>query len=68
MGLLMTTYANLVNVWKTSGKAGQQRVNEFIYKHFILQLVVWLPALCRKMGVPYCIVKGKARSVDFYPI
>jgi len=20
-----------------------------------------LPALCRKMGVPYCIVKGKAR-------
>lgn len=28
---------------------------------FILQLVVWLPALCRKMGVPYCIIKGKAR-------
>jgi large subunit ribosomal protein L7Ae len=26
-----------------------------------LELVVWLPALCRKMGVPYCIVKGKAR-------
>lgn len=25
------------------------------------QLVIWLPALCRKMGVPYCIVKGKAR-------
>ncbi|KAK3509479.1 hypothetical protein QTP70_035123, partial [Hemibagrus guttatus] len=24
-------------------------------------LVVFLPALCRKMGVPYCIVKGKAR-------
>jgi large subunit ribosomal protein L7Ae len=22
---------------------------------------VWLPALCRKMGVPYAIVKGKAR-------
>ena len=22
---------------------------------------MWLPALCRKMGVPYCIVKGKAR-------
>ena len=29
----------------------------------IVQLVVWLPALCRKMGVPYCIVKGKARLV-----
>lgn len=22
---------------------------------------MWLPALCRKMDVPYCIVKGKAR-------
>ena len=33
------------------------------YIDSILQLVVWLPALCRKMGVPYCIVKGKARSV-----
>jgi len=26
-----------------------------------IELVVWLPALCKKMGVPYCIVKGKAR-------
>lgn len=26
-----------------------------------LELVIWLPALCRKMGVPYCIVKNKAR-------
>lgn len=26
-----------------------------------LEIVIWLPALCRKMGVPYCIVKGKAR-------
>lgn len=25
------------------------------------QLVLFLPALCRKMGVPYCIVKGKSR-------
>jgi len=24
-------------------------------------LVVWLPALCRKLNVPYVIVKGKAR-------
>lgn len=23
--------------------------------------MLFLPALCRKMGVPYCIVKGKAR-------
>jgi len=30
-----------------------------------LELVVWLPALCRKMDVPYCIVKGKARLGHF---
>ncbi|GBF88320.1 60S ribosomal protein L7a [Raphidocelis subcapitata] len=26
-----------------------------------IELVVWLPQLCKSMGVPYCIVKGKAR-------
>nr|XP_039324111.1 60S ribosomal protein L7a-like [Saimiri boliviensis boliviensis] len=26
-----------------------------------IELVVFLPALCRKMGVPYCIITGKAR-------
>jgi len=26
-----------------------------------IELVVWLPALCRKMDVPYVIVKGKSR-------
>jgi large subunit ribosomal protein L7Ae len=26
-----------------------------------IELVVWMPALCKKMGVPYCIVKGKSR-------
>lgn len=26
-----------------------------------IELVVWLPALCRKMDVPYCIVKNKSR-------
>jgi len=26
-----------------------------------IELVVFLPALCRKMGIPYVIVKGKAR-------
>jgi len=26
-----------------------------------IELVLFLPSLCRKMGVPYCIVKGKAR-------
>jgi len=26
-----------------------------------VEIVLFLPALCKKMGVPYCIVKGKAR-------
>jgi large subunit ribosomal protein L7Ae len=26
-----------------------------------IELVVWMPALCRKMAVPYCIVKSCAR-------
>jgi large subunit ribosomal protein L7Ae len=30
-----------------------------------VELVIWLPALCRKMDVPYCIVKGKARLGQF---
>jgi len=26
-----------------------------------IELVVWIPSLCKKAGIPYCIVKGKAR-------
>lgn len=26
-----------------------------------IDIVVWLPALCRRMDVPYCIIKGKSR-------
>jgi len=26
-----------------------------------IEMVIWLPTLCRKMKVPFCIVKGKAR-------
>ena len=25
-----------------------------------IELVVWLPTLCKKMNIPYCFVKGKA--------
>ncbi|KAB0341592.1 hypothetical protein FD754_018518 [Muntiacus muntjak] len=32
-----------------------------------IELVVFLPALCRKMGVPYCIIKGKAWLVPSWP-
>uniref|UniRef100_A0A8D8UVN5 60S ribosomal protein L7a n=1 Tax=Cacopsylla melanoneura TaxID=428564 RepID=A0A8D8UVN5_9HEMI len=28
-----------------------------------IELVLFLPSLCRKMGIPYCIIKGKARLV-----
>merc|ERR1712127_3903 len=26
-----------------------------------IELVVFLPTLCKRMGIPYCIVKGKGR-------
>merc|ERR1712029_1297129 len=26
-----------------------------------IELVVWMPQLCRKKDVPYCIIKGKSR-------
>lgn len=25
-----------------------------------LEMIVWLPQLCKKMNIPYCFVKGKA--------
>merc|ERR1712196_634742 len=30
-----------------------------------VEIVCWLPALCRKKNVPYCIVKGKSRLGKF---
>jgi len=41
----------------------QKKAQLVIIAHDIdpLELVVWLPTLCRKKGIPYCIVKGKAR-------
>lgn len=30
-----------------------------------IELMIFLPALCRKMGVPFCFVKGKARLGHF---
>lgn len=26
-----------------------------------IELVIWLPALCRKMDIPYCFARGKAK-------
>eukprot|EP00997_Jenningsia_sp_PLL12_P003164 NODE_1575_length_1123_cov_472.540037_g1283_i0.p2 GENE.NODE_1575_length_1123_cov_472.540037_g1283_i0~~NODE_1575_length_1123_cov_472.540037_g1283_i0.p2 ORF type:complete len:116 (-),score=38.13 NODE_1575_length_1123_cov_472.540037_g1283_i0:97-444(-) len=30
-----------------------------------LELIIWMPALCRKLGVPYAIVKNKGRLGTF---
>jgi len=30
-----------------------------------IEIICWLPALCRKNGVPYCIVKSKSRLGKF---
>lgn len=41
----------------------QKKASMVVIAHDVdpIELVVWLPALCRKMDVPFCIVKGKAR-------
>eukprot|EP00286_Rhodomonas_abbreviata_P018222 CAMPEP_0181309210 /NCGR_PEP_ID=MMETSP1101-20121128/11892_1 /TAXON_ID=46948 /ORGANISM="Rhodomonas abbreviata, Strain Caron Lab Isolate" /LENGTH=262 /DNA_ID=CAMNT_0023415679 /DNA_START=29 /DNA_END=817 /DNA_ORIENTATION=+ len=41
----------------------QKKASLVVIAHDVdpIEIVVWLPALCRKMDVPYCIVKGKAR-------
>ena len=41
----------------------QKKASMVVIAHDVdpIELVVWLPALCRKMNVPFCIVKGKAR-------
>lgn len=41
----------------------QKKASLVVIAHDVdpLELVVWLPALCRKMEIPYCIVKCRAR-------
>ena len=41
----------------------QKKAQLVIISHDVdpIEIVLYLPALCKKMGVPYCIVKGKAR-------
>jgi len=41
----------------------QKKARLVIIAHDVdpIELVVWLPALCRKMDVPFAIVKGKSR-------
>lgn len=41
----------------------QKKAQLVVISHDVdpIELVVYLPALCRKMGIPYCIIKGKSR-------
>uniref|UniRef100_A0A4D5R9W3 60S ribosomal protein L7a n=1 Tax=Scolopendra viridis TaxID=118503 RepID=A0A4D5R9W3_SCOVI len=41
----------------------QKKAQLVIIAHDVdpIELVIFMPSLCRKMGVPYCIVKSKAR-------
>jgi len=41
----------------------QKKAKLVIIAHDVdpIELVVWLPALCRKMDIPFAIVKGKSR-------
>jgi len=41
----------------------QKKAQLVIIAHDVdpVEMVLFLPTLCRKMGVPYCIVKGKAK-------
>jgi large subunit ribosomal protein L7Ae len=41
----------------------QKKAKLVIIAHDVnpVELVLWLPALCRKMDIPYCIVKSKGR-------
>merc|ERR1712087_314781 len=41
----------------------QKKAQLVIIAHDVdpIELVIWLPAVCRKMDIPYCIVKSKSR-------
>jgi large subunit ribosomal protein L7Ae len=41
----------------------QKKASLVVIAHDVnpVELVVWLPALCRKMNVPFCIIKGRSR-------
>merc|ERR1712000_230352 len=45
------------------GLIESKKASMVLIAHYVdpIELVVFLPALCRKMGVPYAIIKGKAR-------
>jgi large subunit ribosomal protein L7Ae len=46
-----------------TGLVEQKKAKLVVIAHDVdpIELVLWLPTLCRKKGIPYVIVKGKAR-------
>jgi len=48
---------------KVTSLVEQKKAKLVVISHDVdpIEIVLFLPALCRKMGVPYCIVKSKAR-------
>jgi len=46
-----------------TGLVESKKANLVVIAHDVdpIELVVWLPTLCRKLDIPYVIVKGKAR-------
>merc|ERR1739849_16469 len=46
---------------RAEGKPDEPTPRPAVLASGINKIVLYLPALCRKMDVPYCIVKGKAR-------
>jgi large subunit ribosomal protein L7Ae len=50
-----------INHITTLVEAGKAQLVVIAHDVDPIELVVWLPALCKKMNVPYVIVKGKAR-------
>merc|ERR1712136_721564 len=53
----------LLDKYRPESKQAKKKAQFVMIAHDVdpIELVMHLPALCRKMGVPYCIVKGKAR-------
>jgi len=50
-------------VQKVVTQVTQKKAKLVVISHDVdpIEIVLFLPALCRKMGVPYCILKSKAR-------
>merc|ERR1711898_87467 len=53
----------LLNNLKPETRIEEKKAKLVVLAHDVdpIEIVVWLPSLCKARGVPYCIVKSKAR-------